>query len=87
MKPQVDQPDIDPDIFEEVVLGTLVETTMKPAEAIKKAAADSKARVDINIPEPGELFDEPLRKSIGALTQDFQKRFESGVRIFKDMRN
>lgn len=87
LKPQVDQPDIDPDIFEEVVLGTLVETTMKPAEAIKRAAADSKARVDITIPEPGELFDEPLRKSIGALTQDFQKRFESGVRIFKDMRN
>ena len=87
LKPQLDQPDIDPDIFEEVVLGTLVETTMKPAKAIKRAAADGKAQVDITIPEPDELFAEPLRKSIGALTQDFQKRFESGVKIFKDMRN
>ena len=87
MKPQVDQPDIDPDIFEETVLGTLVEATMKQAEVIKRAAADGKAQVDITIPEPDELFAEPLRKSIGALTQDFQKRFESGVKIFKDMRN
>jgi hypothetical protein len=87
LKPQVDQPDIDPDIFEETVLGTLVEATMKQAEVIKRAAADGKAQVDITIPEPDELFAEPLRKSIGALTQDFQKRFESGVKIFKDMRN
>lgn len=87
LKPQLDQPDIDPDIVEEVVLGTLVETTMKPAEAIKRAAADGKAQGDITIPEPDELFAEPLRKSIGALTQDFQKRFESGVKVFKDMRN
>lgn len=87
LKPQVDQPDIDPDIFEETVLGTLVEATMKQAEAIKRAASDGKAQVDITIPEPDELFAEPLRKSIGALTQDFQKRFEGGVKIFKDMRN
>ena len=87
LKPQVDQPDIDPDIFEETVLGTLVEAAMKQAEAIKRAASDGKAQVDITIPEPDELFAEPLRKSIGALTQDFQKRFESGVKIFKDMRN
>ncbi|MEO7860214.1 MAG: hypothetical protein ABIU05_07170 [Nitrospirales bacterium] len=87
LKPQIEQFDTDPDIFEEVVLGTLVETTMKSADAIKRAAADGKAQVDITIPEPDELFAEPLRKSIGALTQDFQKRFESGVKIFKDMRN
>ena len=49
--------------------------------------AINKAQVDITIPEPDELFAEPLHKSIGALTQDFQKRFESGVKIFKDMRN
>jgi hypothetical protein len=60
---------------------------MKPAEAIKKAAADSKTRVDITIPEPGELFDEHLRKSIGALTKEFQTRLEGGVKIFKDIRN
>lgn len=87
LKAQADQPDIDPDIFEETVLGTLVEATMKQAEAIKRSASDGKAQVDITIPEPDELFAEPLRKSIGALTQDFQKRFEGGVKIFKDMRN
>jgi hypothetical protein len=87
LKPQPNQPEIDPDIFEEIVLGTLVEATMKPAEAVKKAATDSKTRVDITIPEPGDFFDEPLRKAIGALTKDFQARFESGMKMFKDIQS
>lgn len=87
VKPQIEQLDSDPDIVEEVVLGTLVEVTMKQAETIKAAAEAGKAEVDIAIPELGELFAEPLRKSIGAMAQDLQKRFESGVKIFKDMRN
>jgi hypothetical protein len=60
---------------------------MKPAEAVKKAATDSKTRVDITIPEPGDFFDEPLRKAIGALTKDFQARFESGMKMFKDIQS
>lgn len=87
LKPQLDQPGIDPDLFEEVVLGTLIETTMKSAEEVKNEASDSKTRTKVTLTEPGKFFEEPLRKSIGALTKDLQSQFEGGVKVFKDMRN
>jgi hypothetical protein len=80
------RPGIDPDIFEETLLGTLVEVTMKQAEAIKRVASDGKVRVEFTLPEPEKLFDEPLRQSIKVLTKELQIQFEDGVNAFKGIR-
>ncbi len=86
LEPALNRPGIDPDIFEEIVLGSLVEATMKQAAAIKKVASEGKARADFTLPEPEKLFDEPLRRSIDALTQELQTQFEDGVEAFKGIR-
>jgi hypothetical protein len=86
LEPQLNHLSINPDIFEDIVLGTLVEATMKQAEAIKKAGSDNQTRVDITLPEPEKFFAEHLRKSINKLTNELQSQLEDGVKTFKNIR-
>lgn len=78
--PQLDLGEIDPDIIEELVLGHIVEATMKSAEAVKAFAATGKGRLTA-LPEPGSLFEKPVRAALAELAEGMREHFELGAKL------
>ncbi len=84
-RPKFDWLRADGDVFEDIVLGRLVEATMKPALAIKEAADKSTGRVAA-LPEPEKLFAAPLTAAIGDVTANLRENFALGQKLVEALR-
>ena len=72
---------IDPDIFEDLVLGHYVQATLKSAEEVKIAASEGKARIREPLPEPDKLIEKPLRSAAAELAEGLSEYFTIGSRF------
>ena len=80
-RPKFDWGSVDPTVIEDLVLGHMVQATMKPALDVKDAAADGKTRIREALAVPEKLFAEPLAKAVEDLSIGLTEHFEMGLKL------
>lgn len=84
-RPKFDWLQADPEVFEDQILGRLVEATLKPALAIKQAANTERPRTT-SLPEPEKLFAKPLEVAVKDIAAGLNENFNLGQELVKNFR-
>jgi hypothetical protein len=65
---------LDGELLENLILGRMVEATMEPAQKIKELAGGKRGQKIEPLPEPEELFAEPIRSAFGEFAELMKRR-------------
>jgi hypothetical protein len=77
---------VDPDLFEDFVLGQMVQATMKPADAVKEAVDAGKDGGFAVLAEPERLFEAPVRTGIADFGDALSESFNTLLKVAEPLR-
>jgi hypothetical protein len=83
--PSIDFGGVDPNILEELVLGHMVQATIKSAQTVKDAVSQGNLKNIETLQEPEKLFDKPVRAALKELTSGLEEHFALGTKVTKMM--
>lgn len=74
---------IDPELVEDLYLGTLVEATLEPVARVKAGVQEGKSEVDLALATPEKLLAKPLKSALGKLTKELSAHYESSLTFLR----
>ena len=69
---------VDPEVIENVYLGSLVEATLE-------AAHGARAGKGYALPDPDEFFDRPIRDALGNLARELGEHYAQGADLWHSL--